>query len=52
MNMEKNIRSEISKWLSFDVDLYLVKDSIKEAYHNISVGDYEDKKSLLLDYII
>ena len=24
--------------------MYLVKDSIKEAYHNISVGDYEDKK--------
>ena len=44
MNMEKNIRSEIRKWLSFDVDLHLVKDSIKEAYHNISVGDYEDKK--------
>ena len=24
--------------------MYLIKDSIKKGYHDISVGDYEDKK--------
>ena len=44
MNMEKAVRSEIRKWSSFDVDLYLVKENIKQCYHDISVGNYEDKK--------
>ena len=46
MNIEKTVRSEIRKWTSFGVDLYLVKERINDCYYKISLGDYEDKKKV------
>ena len=44
MNIEKTVRSEIRKWISFDCSLFVRKDLIKLEYYNISLGDYEDKR--------
>ena len=52
MNIEKTVRSEIRKWISFDCSLFVRKDLIKLQYRGISFGSYEDKKRVLLTYII
>lgn len=52
MNIEKTVRREIRKWISFDCSLFVRKDLIKLEYYNISFGSYNVKKNLLLDYII
>ena len=44
MNIEKSIRSEIRKWISIDLDIYFIKERIKDCYYKISLGSYEDKK--------
>ena len=51
-NIEKTVLSEIRKWGSFDMDLFLINDQISRNYNKIFLGDYDDKKSLLLDCII
>ena len=52
MNIEKTVSNEIRRWASFDMDLFLINDQISSCYNKISLGDYDDKKSLLLDCII
>ena len=51
-NIKKNVRSEIRKWISFDLNIYLINDKKSECYSKISLGDNEDKKNLLFYYII
>ena len=43
-SIEKFIRNEIRKWISFDLDLFNIKENIKDCYYKISLGDYNDKK--------
>ena len=52
MNIEKTILSEIRKWGSFNINIFLINDKISRYYYKISLGDYDDKKSLLLVCII
>ena len=52
MTIEKTVLSEIRKWGSFDLDIFYIKETIKDCYYKISLGDDDDKKSLLLDCII
>ena len=49
MNIEKAIRSEIRKWISIDLDIYFIKERIKDCYYKISLGDYEDKKKAFIN---
>ena len=46
-SIEKSIRNEIRKWISFDLDIFHIKEGIKDCYYRISFGDYDSKKSLL-----
>ena len=48
MNIEKAIRSEIRKWISFDLDIFFIKERIKDCYYKISLGDYDDKKKFFI----
>ena len=50
--IEKIVLSEKRKWFEFDLDLYFVNGKISNYYRKISLGDYDDKKSLLIDCII
>ena len=50
--IRKTVRNEIRKWGSFDMDLFIINDQISRCYNKIFLGDYNDKKSLLLDCII
>ena len=43
-SIEKTIRNEIRKWISFDLDIFDLKEKIKDCYYKISLGDYNDKK--------
>ena len=52
MNIEKTVSNEIRRWASFDMDLFLINDQKSSCYNKISLGDYDDKKGLLLDCII
>ena len=53
MTIEKTVSNEIRKWISFDVDLFLINDQISSCYNKISLGDYDDKKKFfkLLHYL-
>ena len=53
MTIEKAVSNEIRKWLSFDMDLFLIHDQISQCYNLISLGDYYDKKIyfILLHYL-
>ena len=42
--IEKTVLSEIRKWMSFDLDIFHIKEKIKDCYYKISLGDYNDKK--------
>ena len=42
--IEKTIKNEIRKWISFDMDIYFIKERIKDCYYRISFGDYDSKK--------
>ena len=42
--IEKNVFSEIRKWGSFDVDLFIINDQISSCYNKIFLGDYDSKK--------
>lgn len=44
LTIEKTIRNEIRKWISFDLDIYFINDNIRTCYHKISSGDYDSKK--------
>ena len=46
MTIEKAVSNEIRKWLSFDMDLFLIHDQISQCYNLISLGDYYDKKNI------
>ena len=52
-SIEKTIRNEIRKWISFDLDIFDLKEKIKDCYYKISLGDYDDKKKsfILLHYL-
>ena len=52
MNIEKTILSEIRKWGSFNMNIFFINDKICHYYYKSFLGDYDDKKSLLLDCII
>ena len=52
MTIKKTISNEIRKWGSFDMDLFITNDQISSCYNKIFLGDYDSKKSLLLDCII
>ena len=43
-SIEKSIRNEIRKWISFDLDIFHIKEGIKDCYYRISFGDYDSKK--------
>ena len=45
-SIEKTIRNEIRKWISFDLDIFDLKEKIKDCYYKISLGDYNDKKKV------
>ena len=45
--IEKTVLSEIRKWMSFDLDIFHIKEKIKDCYYKISLGDIMIKKSLL-----
>ena len=53
LTIEKTVSNEIRKWISFDVDLFLINDQISSCYNKISLGDYDDKKKFfkLLHYL-
>ena len=51
-SIEKTVSNEISKWFSFDLSIFYIKERIKDCYYKISLGDDDDKKSLLLDCTI
>ena len=42
--IEKTVLSEIRKWGSFDMDLFIINDQISSCYNKISLGDYDSKK--------
>ena len=42
--IEKTVSNEIRKWISFDLDIFHIKEKIKDCYYKISLGDYNDKK--------
>ena len=50
--IEKTVSSEIRKWSSFNMNIFFINDKIFNYYYKISLGDYDIKKSLLLDCII
>ena len=52
MNIEKIIKNEVRKWISFDFDIFFINDRLSECYSKICLGDYEDKKKsfILLHY--
>ena len=52
MTIEKTVLSDIKKWSSFNMDIFIINNQISRYYYKISLGDYDDKKSLLLDCII
>ena len=39
------VSDEIRKWISFDMDLFIINDQISDCYNKIFLGDYNDKKS-------
>ena len=43
-SIEKTIRNEIRKWISIDLDIYFIKEAIKDCYYKISLGEYDSKK--------
>ena len=43
--IEKTVKNEIKKWISFDLFLFHVKERIKDCYYEISSGDYDSKKN-------
>ena len=42
--IEKIVSNEKRKWISFDLDKFLIKEKIKDCYYKISLGDYDSKK--------
>ena len=50
--IEKTVSNEIRKWMSFDMNIYFINNNIRTCYYDFFLGDYDVKKSLLLDYII
>ena len=44
MTIEKTVSNEIRKWISFDLDIFHIKEKIKDCYYKISLGDYDSKK--------
>ena len=44
--IEKTVKNEIKKWISFDLFLFHVKKRIKDCYYEISLGDYDSKKKI------
>ena len=46
--IEKTISNEIRKWISFDLDIFHIKEKIKDCYYKISLGDYNDKKEYFI----
>ena len=50
--IEKTVLSKIRKWGSFDMELFIINDQISGCYNKFFLGDYDDKKSFLLDCII
>ena len=46
------VSNEIRKWISFDMDLFIINDQISDCYNKFFLGDYNDKKVLLIDCII
>ena len=42
--IEKTVSNEIRKWISFDLDIFHIKEKIKDCYYKIFLGDYDDKK--------
>ena len=52
MTIEKTILSEIRKWGLFKSSIFIINNHIHNYYYKISLGDYDDKKSILLDCII
>ena len=42
--IEKIVSNEKRKWISFDLDKFLIKEKIKDCYYKISLRDYNDKK--------
>ena len=45
-SIEKTIRNEIRKWISIDLDIYFIKEAIKDCYYKISLGEYDSKKKV------
>ena len=43
-SIEKTVRNEIRKWISFDMNIYFINNNIRTCYYKISVGDYDSKK--------
>ena len=46
--IEKTVSNEITKWISFDLDIFHIKEKIKDCYYKISLGDYNDKKEYFI----
>ena len=42
--IRKTISNEIRKWMSFDMDLFIINDQISDCYKNIILLDYDAKK--------
>ena len=42
--IKKIISNEITKWISFDLNLFFYLQQISDCYYKISLGDYDDKK--------
>ena len=52
MTIEKTVLSEIRKGVIFKSSIFIINNHIHNYYDKISLGDYDVKKSLLLDCII
>ena len=50
--IEKTVSNEVEKWSKIKSKEFIRKDLIVLEYKNISLGDYDYKKNLLLIYII
>ena len=42
--IKESISTEIRKWISIDMDLFIINDLIFDCYNNLIIGDYDSKK--------
>ena len=51
--IEKTVSNEIRKWSKFKSSVFVIKDLISIHYREISLGDYDSKKSnfIILHYL-